>query len=194
MKQNNKPVQVLLTLLLGAFLLSPLYGQSVADLARQERARKGQERKAGKVFTNEDIRAATIGGEAPAASAPAEQAAATTATGKAPEAGEAKPGPTDATAQAALEKEYREKFAKLREQVTYEEKKLDVLQRELNLMQMQYYSDPNVALRELNTRGEINQRIQEIEAQKGTIEKAKQAVADLEEELRRKNLPPGWAR
>ena len=68
------------------------------------------------------------------------------------------------------------------------------MQRELNLMQVQYYSDPNVALREQNTRGEINQRIQEIEAQKGTIEKAKQAVADLEEELRRKNLPPGWAR
>ena len=95
---------------------------------------------------------------------------------------------------AKLEKEYRDKFAKLRDALAYEQKKLDVMQRELNLMQTQYYSDPNVAMREQTFRGQINQRTQEIEQQKGSIDKAQKAVSDLEEELRKKGLPSGWAR
>ena len=44
------------------------------------------------------------------------------------------------------------------------------------------------------TRSNINKRVQEIETQKGAVEKAKQAIAALEEELRVKGLPAGWAR
>ena len=95
---------------------------------------------------------------------------------------------------AEIEKEYRDKAAKLAENVAFEERRLDVLQRDLNLTQQQYYSDPNVALREQYSRADINKRTAEIEAQKATVEKAKQAVTDLEEELRKKSLPAGWAR
>jgi len=75
-----------------------------------------------------------------------------------------------------------------------EEKKADVMQRELNLMQNQFYTNPQDTLMQEATRSNINTRMQEIEAQKANVEKAKQAVAALEEELRVKGLPPGWAR
>ncbi|MBI1955648.1 MAG: hypothetical protein HYS38_04575 [Acidobacteria bacterium] len=180
-------------------LTTTLYSQSLTELARKERQRKAQEG-AAKVYTNEDIGSATPSPAAPAAAETQAPAAPTPgavpqASGAAPAGAQpGQPNEPQGKSQAELEKEYREKFAQLRDKLSYEEKKVDVLQRELNLMQMQFYSDPNVALREQNTRGEINQRTQEIVDQKQSVEQAKQAIADLEEELRRKDLPPGWAR
>jgi hypothetical protein len=197
----------LLPCLAGIFLLGTLFSQSLADLARQERARKSREGKTGKVFTNDDIRSSAPSPPAPAPTAakdiqgkPSEAPAKEAADGKdakTPAAGgkeEPKPPEDSAKKQAELEKQYRDRFAKLREALAYEEKKLDVMQRELSLMQTQYYSDPNVAMREQTFRGQINQRTQEIEQQKAAVDKSKQAISDLEEELRKKGLPPGWSR
>lgn len=227
------PAALVAALLAGGLALTPLFGQSLADLARQERARKSQEKKSGKVFTNDDIpstpsittsapakegeakkagaeeKASAEGKEAtaPAEGKPGEEKTAesgekASAEGKAPAEGkgeakgkaEAKPKEAAGPDMAKLEKEYRDKFAKLRDALAYEQKKLDVMQRELNLMQTQFYSDPNVAMREQTFRGQINQRTQEIEQQKGNVDKAQKAIADLEEELRKKGLPAGWAR
>ena len=236
------PAALVSALLLGGLALTPLFGQSLADLARQERARKAQEKPSGKVFTNDDIpstpsltpsaapappkegeakkteagekasaegKEATVSAEGkPGEEKTAETGEKASAEGKAPAEGkgeakgaeEAKPKEGEKPKEEAgpdmakLEKEYRAKFAALRDSLAYEQKKLDVMQRELNLMQTQYYSDPNVAMREQTFRSQINQRTQEIEQQKGNVEKAQKAIADLEEELRKKGLPAGWAR
>jgi hypothetical protein len=166
--------------------------QSLADLARRERIRKGKDSPGGKVFTNEDIPAPTIS-STPAQQSPAEAAEGAEAQKAASESattGTAEGQPS----QEDLEKQYREKFAKLKEDLDLQERKLDVLQRELNLMQQQHYSDPNMALQQEYTRENINKRTEEIEAQKQAVDKSKQAIADLETELQRKGLPPGWAR
>ena len=187
---------------MGIAFLGTAFSQSLADLARQERARRAQETKSVKVYTNADIvpaptppSPATTPCPCPAAAPGTGNPPASAASGKEepkpPNKEEAKPAEKS---QADLEKEYRDKFAKLRDQLKYETEKLDVMQRELNLMLTQYYSDPNVALREETFRGQIDQRTGEIEQQKATVEKAKQAIADLEEELRKNGLPPGWAR
>lgn len=189
----------LLPLLTGICLLGTAFGQSVADLAREGRARTAREHKPAKVYTNDDIRSSS---GSSAAAAPAkgaekkEEKGQQGADAKAAPAGQddSKKAEAPAKSQAELEKQYRDRFAKLRENLDYEQRKLDVMQRELSLMQTQFYSDPNVALREQTFRGQINQRTEEIEQQKTAIEKASKAIADLEEELRRKNLPPGWAR
>ena len=68
------------------------------------------------------------------------------------------------------------------------------MQRELNLMQQQYYPDPQIALQQQYSREDINKRNADIEVQKANVEKAKQAIADFEDELRQKSLPAGWAR
>jgi predicted RNase H-like nuclease (RuvC/YqgF family) len=194
MKMTYKISWTLLSLGTALLLAAPAPAQSLAELARQTRAKKAQAPPSGKVFTNDSIPPATISG-APAAPAPTPAAA--------PEAGTAAPegaAPAAEAAEAAeptleeLEKEYREKFAALKENLDTEERRLDVLQRELNLAQQQFYSDPQVALREQYSREEINKRTEEIEAQKTVVEKAQQAIEDLETELRQKSLPIGWAR
>ena len=172
------------TSLLLAFTIDAAAQQpSLAELARQQRAQRSSAQK--KVYTNEDIPAPSISGT------PAEPAA---------EQAEQKEAPKEDAAAAKQptpeeqEKEYRDKFAKLKEDLDMQERKLDVLQRELNLMQQQFYSDPNQQLQQELTRENINKRVEDIEAQKGVVEKAKQAIADLETELQRKGLPAGWAR
>jgi hypothetical protein len=198
-KQKNFMPIVLLAPLIGSFFLGNLFSQSLAELARQERARMAREGKPAKVYTNEDIARTPPPAPpvAPAAAAAGEAAKKEAAGGEKAAAGgkeEAKPAGESEKNQADLEKEYRDRFAKLREQLDYETKKADVMQRELNLMQTQFYSDPNVALREQTSRGEINQRTQDIDKQKDAVEKAKQAITDLEDELQKKGLPSGWAR
>jgi hypothetical protein len=202
---RKQGLKTLLLLLLGVAFTTGLYGQGLADLARKTR------RTSGKVITNDDVSSS-----APAPAPPATTtAAAGTAPGQAPAgATPGQPGQPGAAGQAAaggpgqaapgaepaektpaeLEQEYREKFAALRENLNLEERKLDILQRELNLMQNQYYSDPMATLQQETTRTNITTRIAEIETQKGVVEMAKQAIAALEDELRIKGLPPGWAR
>jgi len=194
MKLDYRPVLVLISFWTALCIVAPrlagAQAQSLADLARQQRAKKQQEPKGGKVFTNEDIPAPTLSAAPP----PAQPAGETPAGAPAAEAVAATPTAATEKSPEELEKEYRDKFTKLREDQTLEERRLDVMQRELNLAQQQVYSDPNVALREQYGREDINKRTGEIETQKAAVEKAKQAVADLEEELRTKSLPAGWAR
>jgi hypothetical protein len=175
-----------------------VFGQSLADLARQERARTSREGKSGKVYTNDDVSRLPAPTNPPAATADSSKDTAERKPDGADAAkGDAK-APADAKpagkSEAELEKEYRDKFAKLRDDLKTQEEKLDVMQRELNLMQTQFYSDPNAALREQTFRTQINDRTQAIEQQKAAVTKAKEEIAKLEDELRKNDLPPGWAR
>ena len=203
MKQEKQRFGTFFLVGIGIFCATAVYGQSVTDLARQTRTRLAQERKSGRVFTNDNVKTSSPAPAAPAPAAPSGpearkpegQGAATPAATPGQQA--AKPGEPaqpPAKTEAELEKEYREKFAKLREAQALEEKKLDVMQRELNLMQNQFYTNPQDTMTQELTRGNINQRMKDLETQKAAAEKAKLAVADLEEELRKKGLPAGWAR
>lgn len=171
---------------LAAVGLSGMQAQSLGDAARRIRAQKASapKAKADRVYDNANLPRNTsisvIGGTEPSAApkgGPASVAGATAA----------------ATDSAEDEKTWKAKFAKLRSDLAAEERRLDVLQRELNLAQIQAYSDPNQANREAFSRNELNTRTAEIDQQKGVVEAAKKAVADLEEELRKKGLPSGWA-
>lgn len=165
-------------------LAAPASAQSLGEIARKLREKKETpSAKPTRVYTNDNIprEGGLSTGDAPAAEKKSAEKDKDTEK-------------KDEKSKAELEKEYREKAAKLRESLTYEEKKLDVLQRELNLAQVQHYSSPDQALREQTTRSEINKRQAELEQQKQAVEAAKKAIVDLEDELRRKSLPQGWAR
>ena len=210
MKHGKRELRTVLLITIGLFFAAALYGQSVVDLARQTRSRKSGVNQTGRVFTNENVArsapapttpapappvpAAAGGAARPAGQAPGSAPAAAPGQPPAQPAAGAPPSQPQQKSEAELEKEYREKFAKLREDQALEERKLDVMQRELNLMQNQFYTNPQDTLMQEATRSKINTRMQEIEAQKANVEKAKQAVAALEEELRVKGLPAGWAR
>ena len=216
MKHGKWELRTLFLIGMSLVFVASLHGQSVADLARQTRTRKSGVSQTGRVYSNENVATSAPVPAAPAAATPAPPApgtpapaagaarpagqapgaAAPAAPGQAPAqpAAGAQPSQPQEKTEAEVEKEYRERFAKLREAQALEERRLDVLQRELNLMQNQFYTNPQDTLTQETTRGNINTRTQEIVAQRAAVDKAKQAVADLEEELRVKGLPTGWAR
>jgi hypothetical protein len=161
--------------------------QSVAEAARKARAEKKAPSKPVKVFTDDDVRnlkgtISVVGGAPPsdAAGKPAETAAA---------AGQEK----SAAAEAKDEASWRKKFAGARKTLADDNKELDILQREYNLKQQQFYTDPNAALKQQNSREDLNKTLDQINAKKQDVEKDKQAIADLEDELRKSGGDAGWA-
>jgi hypothetical protein len=170
--------------------------QSLGELARKLRAEKAaQPARAVRLFTNDDLAQLKGGLSVTEGLAPPSLKGGPEGAAKAEEKGGAaeKPGGA-AKAGAEDETAWRQRFAKLRDALDTAEKKLDVMQRELNLANIQYYSNPDQALREQTMGTEIKTRTQEIEQQKVAVEAAKKALADAEEELRQKGLPAGWAR
>lgn len=170
--------------------------QSLGDVARKVRQEKLQEtRKATRVFTNDNLptrpgAALSVVGTPP----PPPKAEGEEAEGE----GEAKPA---AAKEAEKPKEpahdaayWKARFGEQRARIGAAEKELDIFQRELNLMQQQYYSDPNEALREQNTRGAINSQTQRINDKRDEIAKLRQGLSQLEDELRREGGDPGWVR
>lgn len=166
---------------------------SVAEAARRARAKKAAG-KSGTVYTNDNLpkngKISVVG-----------QASAADSDDAAPAAGEAAGAAADAQAGAAPGQEdpksevaWRKKFADAREKVAAAEKEADVLQREFNLMQVQYGSDPNKVLREEYERKGINDTRKKIDDKKAEVARLKQAISDLEDQLRKAGLPAGWAR
>ena len=109
---------------------------------------------------------------------------------------------TEATPEAAAqpggaggeEAAWRKRFADARAKLAQAEKELDILQREWEKAQVQYYPDPQKALKEQYNRKDINEHAAKVEAKKKEIAKMKQGISDLEDELRRAGGDPGWAR
>jgi cytoskeletal protein RodZ len=154
---------------------------SLADAARKARERK-KDSKPEKVFTNENI--PTTGGISTVGSAPAA----------------AEPGAAaDAGAMSAKgsgndEKAWRDKFAQLRTKLAQDKADLDVMQRELGVLDVQYYNDPVKAMQQGLTREDINKKTADIDAKKQAIVADQQAIDDAEDDLRKAGGDPGWSR
>jgi chromosome segregation ATPase len=155
-------------------------GDPVADAARKAREDKKNAAKPKKVFTDDDVRGAVPESPAPAAGT-------TTATGQKPDETGKKEDPNGEAA-------WRKKFKDQRDRIAKAELELDVLQRESDKAQTQYYSDPQKALEEQNNRKEINDKKAKIDAKKAELDALKQGLDDLETELRKAGGDPGWAR
>jgi hypothetical protein len=162
---------------------------SIVEAARKAREQQKKETKPAKVYTNEDITQlkgdVSVVGPAPA---PAPAAAPASDKGATP----GKAAASDDT-NAKDEAGWRKKFAEARKTLADDSKELDILQREFNLKQQQYYSDPNVALREQNSRKDLDDTQAQIDAKKADVAKDTQAISDLEEALRKAGGDPGWA-
>ena len=157
---------------------------SLGEAARKARAQKKDSAKPGKVFTNDDMGGlkgtiSVVGnGSGPQSGS----------DGTAVKTGEKKPG--DAGKEEAA---WRAKFAAARKTLADDSKELDILQREFNLKQQQYYTDPTAALKQQNSREDLNKTQSEIEAKKQAVEKDKQALSDLEDEMRKAGGNARWA-
>jgi hypothetical protein len=175
-------------------------GDPVADAARKAREKQKTAPKPKKVYTDDDIKprieasqpVANQGGSSQGGDANGQAPSGTAGTqGNAQGAGAAGAGSGGAE---DPEKMWRKRFADQRAKIATAEKELDVLQRESEKAQVQYYSDPQKALMEQNTRKDVNDKNAKIEQKKQEIEKLKQQLSDLEDELRKSGGDIGWSR
>jgi chromosome segregation ATPase len=163
----------------------PQSSDPVADAARKARAEKQAAAKPKKVYTDDDFVSKKNTPATPAAKTGDDQASATDATAA-----------TDAAAlnDPKSEAYWRKRFRTVRDKLDNSEKELDVLQRELNKDQVQYYSDPQKALMQQYDRKDINDKTAKVDAKKKEIEDLKKQLSDMEDELRKAGGDPGWAR
>ncbi len=94
-----------------------------------------------------------------------------------------------------MKKMWRDKFAKLNHQLNQDQATLDVLQRELGVLNTQYYGgDPVKAMQQGMSQADIAAKTAKIDAKKKDVEADKQAIADAEADLRKAGGDPGWER
>jgi hypothetical protein len=148
---------------------------SIAAAARKSREQKKQSSKTPKVFTNENI--PTAGG---ISSVGASTSGEKTSTGGASAGND--------------EKAWRQRFAKLRKKQEQDKQDLDVMQRELGVLDVQYYNDPVKGMQQGLTRSDINDKSAKIDEKKKEIDADQQAIDGAEDELRRAGGDPGWSR
>jgi hypothetical protein len=101
----------------------------------------------------------------------------------------------DALSNAAeVEAQWRKQFASIDYKIRLAKTELDILQRELNLGQMQYSPNPSTTMKEEYTRKKINEHRKAIDDKKKQLVDLNAIRAELEEELRHAGGPPAWER
>jgi hypothetical protein len=169
---------------------------AVAEAARKARDKKKEAAKPKKVFTNEDLgelkpnSVSTVGQDFGAAATPAKGAEGDQNQGdKAKDQGNAA-GAADAGKDQ--EQVWRQRFRDAYGKLAQLEKELDILQREDNKAQLQYYPDPQKAMNEGYTRKDINDKQAKITAKKQEIDQQKARISDMQDDLRKAGGDPGW--
>jgi len=174
---------------------APLFAQKqehppVAEAARQ--AREAQKRAPGraKLYTNENIPRGSGGiSVVPAATVdtasikpPAKEGKSSTQTKK-PAADEDQ-GPAY----------WKKRFAAARAKLAKAESELAALERGMGELRLQYYRDPNEAIKQQYSQSDIHEQAAKITAKQAEIDKLRRELTQLEDELRRAGGDPGWAR
>lgn len=168
-------------------------GDSVAEAARKAREQKKNAPKPKHTLTDDDL-----------APRPAEPAS-TPSTSTAPDSAVLSQDDSSVSATAGAtgsekkedpnsEAAWRKRFASVRKQLADAQAELDVLNREAQKADVQYYSDPQKALQEQYSRDEINKKNEKIAAKKEQIAALQQKLTDMEDDLRRAGGDPSWAR
>lgn len=172
-------------------------GDPVADAARKAREQKKKDTaKPRRVYTDDDVNH-LVSGAAPSGDAGANAATEEGAAKKSDAQGKGAQGKDAAgkttEPQESPETKWRKQFREAYANLDRAQRELDVLQREDNKAQVQYYSDPQKALAEQYTRKDINDKDTKIAAKKKEIDQLKQQISDMEEALRKSGGDPGWA-
>jgi chromosome segregation ATPase len=163
----------------------------MAEAARKAREQKKTEAKPKKVYTDDDFRPAPVAVSGEKATE-GEKGGAGSAAGTTQAAGKGEK--KDGAPAEDQEKTWRKRFKDMHARIAQAEEELNILQRELDKGQVQYYTDPQKALEEQNTRKDIDEKTNKINEKKKEIEELKQKQSDMEDELRKSGGDIGWAR
>ena len=168
--------------------------QSLAEVAKQEEARRKAVKEPGKVYTNSDLRPDISKGQpSPNSSATADKPAAADSAKPSADAKEAS-GDKAKDAEPVKDQAYwRERIGSARSALERSKIFADALQSRLNALTADFVNRDDPA-----QRSQI-----ELERQRATNELARvnkeiaeqtKAIADIEEEARKAGVPPGWLR
>jgi hypothetical protein len=173
---------------------TPLASQSLADVARAEEARRKAVRGKAKIYTNESLRGAD-GAEPP--TPPPVSAPTPTAPSDAPAKPAATPGAKPSASAAADpakdEKYWRSRLAIARDALRRSQTFADALQSQINGLYTEFVNMSDPAQRALIEQKRLA-AIAEQDRVKADIVKQTKALADIEDEARRANVPAGWLR
>jgi hypothetical protein len=173
-------------LLLCVGLLAPvLQAQSLGDVARQEQERRKAVPKAGKVYTNDNLKVAPPA--TPASPAAPETPA---APEKAPAAGATPPAADTTTKDEAYWKARLQVERDALERATV---LLDALQSRVNGLQTDFTNRDDPASRTVIA-NERQRALQEIDRTKLEVANRTKAIAGIQEEARKAGVPAGWYR
>ena len=182
---------LLIAVLLAA--ATPAAAQNLADVARAEEARRKAVKGEVKVYTNENLRGAD-GGEPPAPPVPAAPAAAAPGTAAKPAApGTTKPAAPTAAESLKDEKFWRDRLTAARDALKRSQTFADALQSQINGLYTEFVNMSDPAQRALIEQKRLA-AIAEQDRVKADIGKQTKALADLEDEARKANVPAGWLR
>jgi hypothetical protein len=178
-------IPALLTIVALGTASAPLAGQTLADVARKEEERRKTVKATGKTYTNKDLGTLPPGTPAPPPPAtPATPADADRAKDT------EKPGDKEPVKDQAY---WAGRMKELQTQVQRDQTYVDALQTRVNSLATDFVNRDDPAQRAVLT-GERQKALGELDRLKKQIEAGKKAIADLEEEARRANVPPGWLR
>ena len=179
-------------MLVSPALLKAQQQESVADAARKAQAAKRTAPKAKLTIDNDNLGTLTgavnVVGQEPAAPTSPEQAAKPAADSKAAK--------VDAPAEKAPAKDeayWRARFAAANKKLADDSHELDIMQREYNLKQQQFYADPMATLKQEYSRQDLNDSKTKIDEKTALVSQDKADLASLEDELRQAGGDPGWA-
>ena len=89
---------------------------------------------------------------------------------------------------------WRQRFSEVHYKMRIAQTELDLLQREWNVLLLQYDPNPAKAMKQSITRKQINEHRKKIEEKKAEIRQLRQEQSDLEDELRHSGGDAGWSR
>jgi hypothetical protein len=176
-------------LVVGSGLGVPLAGaQSLADVARQENERRKVVKDPAKTFTNEDLPNAPAS-SSPRATEPSTEPAAASAAGDAKSDASKEP----AAAPVKDQKYWAARMKALRDSLAQNQVLSDAMQSHINGLSTDFVNRDDPAQRAVIA-GDKQKALDESARLKQAIVDNTKAIADLEEEARKANVPPGWLR
>lgn len=168
------------TLMAPAFLAAQQDQESVADAARKARAEKKNAPPPKMVLDNDSLD--TLKGTI-------------NVVGSAPSADQSKSADNAQKPKAGSKDEayWRGKFADANKKLADDSKELDIAQRERNLNEQQFYTNPMAGLKQEYSRQDLNDQKAKIDDLTAKVAQDKADISNLEDELRQAGGDPGWA-
>jgi hypothetical protein len=179
--------------LVGGFAAG-LYAQSLGEVARQEEARRKAIKEPAKVYTNDNLRGSDLPAPAPAAATPQTPAAPAPASVQPPVAAQV-PGtaPAGAPGEVRDEKYWRGRVDAARTALTRAQTFQEALQSRINALSADFVNRDDPAQRNVIA-AERQKALAELDRVKQEIADGQKAIAAVQEEARRANVPAGWVR